>query len=222
MSYWQRQKLMLTEDENKKIRNMVVFVAGIGGLGTHQLQELQRIGVKKIYLLDFDCIQASNLNRQILYGSNDIGKYKTETAKEVLDSFDLETEIITINQKLTSGFELPEDVNIVFDALDNFKSRFILDDLVQNRGIPLIHGGISSWYGQITSIIPGKTPTLKEIFATAEDEKEKIPAFSPVVSAVASLQVIEGVKVFLGKDNILAAKLMYIDFSDYSFEIIEL
>jgi len=220
MSYWQRQKLMLTEDENKKIRDIVVFIAGAGGLGTHQLQELQRIGVKKIYLLDFDCIQASNLNRQILYGSNDIGKYKTETAKEVLDSFDLETEIITINQKLTSGFELPEDVNIVFDALDNFKSRFILDDLVQNRGIPLIHGGISSWYGQITSIIPGKTPTLKEIFASAEDEKEKIPAFSPVVAVVACLQVIEGVKVFLGKDNILAAKLMYIDFSDYSFEII--
>ncbi len=222
MNYWQRQEKMFSKEENRRIKNMVVFVAGAGGLGTHQLLELQRTGVKKIYLLDYDRIVASNLNRQILYGSKDVGKYKTECAKEVLDSFALGTEIIAINERLSANYTIPTDVDIVFDAFDNFAARFILDSLVQEQKIPLIHAGIKAWYGQMTTIISGVTPSLKEIFGEIPEEKEEIQAYSPVVSAVASLQVIEGIKVFLGKDNILTNKLMYIDFSDYSFEIIEL
>ncbi|MFW5787977.1 MAG: HesA/MoeB/ThiF family protein, partial [Halanaerobiales bacterium] len=124
---------MFSEKEYNKIRGMTAFVAGAGGLGTHQILELQRTGVKKIYLLDYDRIVASNLNRQILYGSGDIGKYKAERAKEVLDSFALGTEIVQINEKLSNDYTIPEDVDIVFDAFDNFEARFILDDLVQKR-----------------------------------------------------------------------------------------
>ena len=222
MNYWQRQELMFSREDNDKIREMIVFVAGAGGLGTHQVLELQRIGVKKIYIMDFDRVSASNLNRQILYGSKDIGKYKTEKAKEFLELFALGTEIVTINEKLSDDYTIPEDVDIVFDALDNFIARFILDRLIQIRKIPLIHGGINSWYGQITSIVPGKTCSLKEIFGDNTGEEGDIPSFSPVVSIIASLQVVEGVKVFLQSEETLAGKLMYIDFNDYSFEIIEL
>ncbi len=222
MNYWQRQELMFSREENDKIREMIVFVVGAGGLGTHQVLELQRIGVKKIYIMDFDRVSASNLNRQVLYGGKDIGKYKTEKAKEFLKLFALETEIVAINKKLSDNYEIPKDVDIVFDALDNFTARFILDRLIQDRRIPLIHGGIKSWYGQITSIIPGKTSSLTDIFGDNTEEEEEIPAFSPVVSIIASLQVIEGVKVFLQREETLLGKLMYIDFNDYSFEIIEL
>ncbi|MCG8515936.1 MAG: HesA/MoeB/ThiF family protein [Halanaerobiales bacterium] len=221
MDYWARQKLMFKPEEQEKIREMVVMIVGVGGLGTHQAQELQRIGVKKIYLVDFDLISPGNLNRQIFYGRKDLKGYKVDVAKKYLDQFELGTEIIAHNQQLNPQMEIPLDVNIIFDALDTFKARLILETLAEQYQLPLIHGGIYAWYGQITTIIPGQTKKLSTIFPATE-EQEQIPAFSPLVALVASLQVIEGVKVYLHDEQILANRLLLIDASDYSFEIINL
>lgn len=221
MDFWARQKLMFKPEEQEKIREMVVMIVGVGGLGTHQAQELQRIGVKKIYLVDFDLISPGNLNRQIFYGRKDLKGYKVDVAKKHLDQFELGTEIIAHNQQLNPQMEIPLDVNIIFDALDTFKARLILETLAEQYQLPLIHGGLYAWYGQITTIIPGQTKKLSTIFPATE-EQEQIPAFSPLVALVASLQVIEGVKVYLHDEQILANRLLLIDASDYSFEIINL
>ncbi len=221
MDFWARQKLMFKPEEQEKIREMVVMIVGVGGLGTHQAQELQRIGVKKIYLVDFDLISPGNLNRQIFYGRKDLKGYKVDVAKKYLDQFELGTEIIAHNQQLNPQMEIPLDVNIIFDALDTFKARLILETLAEQYQLPLIHGGLYAWYGQITTIIPGQTKKLSTIFPATE-EQEQIPAFSPLVALVASLQVIEGVKVYLHDEQILANRLLLIDASDYSFEIINL
>lgn len=92
-----------------------------------------------------------------------------------------------------------------------------MEELAQKNDLPLIHGGINSWYGQITTIIFGRTPTLKEIFGENSQLKEEIPSFSPVVSIVASLQVIEGIKIMLNKEDILANELLLIDLREYHF-----
>lgn len=221
MDYWARQKLMFKPEEQEKIREMVVMIVGVGGLGTHQAQELQRIGVKKIYLVDFDLISPGNLNRQIFYGRKDLKGYKVDVAKKYLDQFELGTEIIAHNQQLNPQMEIRPDVNIIFDALDTFKARLILETLAEQYQLPLIHGGLYAWYGQITTIIPGRTKKLSTIFPSTEAQ-EPIPAFSPLVALVASLQVIEGVKVYLHDEQILANRLLLIDASDYSFEMINL
>ena len=221
MDFWARQKLMFKPEEQEKIREMVVMIVGVGGLGTHQAQELQRIGVKKIYLVDFDLISPGNLNRQIFYGRKDLKGYKVDVAKKYLDQFELGTEIIAHNQQLNPQMEIPLDVNIIFDALDTFKARLILETLAEQYQLPLIHGGVYAWYGQVTTIIPGQTKKLSTIFPATE-EQEQIPAFSPLVALIASLQVIEGVKVYLHDEQILANRLLLIDASDYSFEMINL
>lgn len=221
MDFWARQKLMFKPEEHEKIREMVVLIAGVGGLGTHQAQELQRAGVKKIYLVDFDRISPGNLNRQIFYGRKDLKFHKVDVAKKYLDQFELGTEIIADNQELNSQMEIPLDVNIIFDALDTFKARLVLETLAEQYQLPLIHGGLYGWYGQITTIIPGQTKKLSTIFPSTE-EQEQIPAFSPLVALVASLQVIEGIKVYLHDEQILANRLLLIDASDYSFQIINL
>lgn len=235
MDFWQRQRPMFSAEEFAKIRDMVVYIAGAGGLGTHQVVELQRIGVKKIYIIDYDNIDATNLNRQILYGREDIGKSKVDVAKDRLNSFDLGTEVVAINGMIDRNTTIPGDVDIVYDALDNFDTRFILERLAGDSGLPLIHGGVSSWYGQITTIIPEETSSLQELFAgqiNANKEKKEenikdndndfIPVFSPIVSIVASLQVIEGVKVLLKRENTLKNKLLLIDSRDYSIDIVEI
>ncbi|HKL75705.1 MAG TPA: HesA/MoeB/ThiF family protein [Halanaerobiales bacterium] len=223
MSILQRQNPLFNNKEQKKLKNMVVLIAGAGGLGTNQAQQLQRIGIKKIYLYDYDKIVESNLNRQLFYGKNDIGKSKVKKTKEHLDSFELNTKIKIFEKKIDKNLEIPDDVDIIFDALDNFSSRFALEKIARKNNLPLIHGGVQSWYGQITAIIPGKTVSLKEIFGvTDKNENESPPVFSPVVSVIASIQVIEGIKVYLNKDDILLNKLLIIDLNQNTIDTVEL
>ncbi|MBM7623367.1 HesA/MoeB/ThiF family protein [Sporohalobacter salinus] len=222
MDFLQRQKLMFSKEELKEISGLTVLIAGAGGLGTHQVIELQRAGVKKIYLIDSDKIEISNLNRQVLYGRDDIGEFKAIKAKEILDDFKLGTKIVAITKRVTEDTEIPSDVDLIFDALDNFESRYELEKLAAKYKLPLIHGGVSSWYGQITTIIPDKTSSLKEIIGSEQSKAKEIPVFSPVVSVIASLQVIEGFKVILNKEDTLINKLLIIDLSDYSLSEIEI
>ncbi|MFW5986275.1 MAG: HesA/MoeB/ThiF family protein [Halanaerobiales bacterium] len=222
MDFWRRQKPIFSREEEKKLRNMTVYIAGAGGLGTHQALELQRAGIKKIYLVDFDRVEASNLNRQVFYGRNDIGRYKVEAAGEFLQRFNLETEIVTINKKITLQSEIPDDVDVIYDALDNFDTRFILDELAEKAQLPFVHAGINSWYGQITTILPAETPRLRDIFGEGAEPEEEIPVFSPVVAIIASLQVVEGIKIYLDYDNNLANKLLLVDTNDYSLNKVNL
>jgi len=222
MDFLLRQQPMFTTEEMEQIANLTVLIAGVGGLGTHQALQLQRIGVEKIYLVDPDKIEATNLNRQILYGRDDLGRIKAIRAKEVLDGFGLGTEVVAIPDRIDEEFEIPVDVDLVCDALDNFASRYILEERARVSGLPLIHGGVHSWYGQITTIIPGMTSSLRDLLGGKEEGKEIIPAFSPVVSILASLQVIETIKVALNRDDILANRLLMVDLIDYSLTEIEI
>ena len=223
MSILQRQKPLFTNKEQKKLKNMVALIAGAGGLGTNQAQQLQRIGIKKIYLYDHDKIVESNLNRQLFYGKDDIAENKVKTAKAHLESFNLNTKIKSFNKKIVKDLDIPEDVDIIFDALDNFSARFDLEKIAEKNNIPLIHGGVQSWYGQITTIIPDKTLSLKEIVGEKnKKDNESPPVFSPVVSIIAANQVIEGVKVYLKKDNILLNKLLIINAQKNTIDTIKL
>lgn len=222
MDFLQRQESMFSRQERDKISDLTVLIAGVGGLGTHQALELQRAGVKKIYLIDSDKIEVSNLNRQVLYGRDDRGEYKAYKAKEALDKFNLGTEIEARVERITDKTEIPAEVDLIFDALDNFTSRYQLEELAAQADVPLIHGGVSSWYGQITAIVDNETPSLKEITGAKESKQEEIPAFSPAVSIIASLQVIEGLKVILDWEDNLKNRLLMIDLNDYTIDKIEL
>ena len=124
MTILKRQNPLFNNKEQSKLKNMVALIAGAGGLGTNQAQQLQRIGIKKIYLYDYDIIAESNLNRQLFYGKDNIGETKVKIAKNHLDNFQLRTKIKTFNKKIKADLPIPEDVNIIFDALDNFSARF--------------------------------------------------------------------------------------------------
>ena len=224
MNYFQRQKPMFTETEQKKLSEAVVFLAGAGGLGTHQAVQLQRAGVKKIYIMDYDKIEASNLNRQILYGRADIGRYKAEVAREKLVDFGLESEIEIKVEKINEDTKIPSDVDLIFEALDNFQTRYVINKLAHKYDLPFVHSGVEAWYGQLTTIVPGKTRDLKQIIPEPPTTEGPIPVFSPVVSILASLQVTEGLKVLIGRpdEELLLNKLLVIDLRDYNFDVIEL
>ncbi len=219
--YLKRQLGLFSQDERTLISDLNVMIAGAGGLGTNQAIQLQRIGINKIYLYDYDKVEISNLNRQLCYGREDIGRYKVEASVEFLKSFNLETEIVPKQEKITEETELPADIDIIFDALDNFKTRFILEDLAVKNNLALIHAGIEGFFAQLMLILPDKGSSLKDIFAGAQ--KNDVPdVFSPAVTVTASFQVMEALKYLLGREEALKNEILHIDMINNEIDRIEL
>jgi molybdopterin/thiamine biosynthesis adenylyltransferase len=220
-AYLKRQQKLFSEAQQQRLEELNIMIAGIGGLGTNQALQLQRIGVNKIYLYDYDQVEVSNLNRQLCYGKKDIGRLKVEAAAEFLKQFDLETEIIVKNEKISLATEIPAEIDIIFDGLDNFKSRFILDQLALENELPFIHAGIEEFFAQIMLVLPESRLRLKNVFTGSE--KKEIPAvFSPAVTVTASIQVLEALKYLLQFDEYLNEQLLHIDLLSNQMEIIDL
>lgn len=208
--------------EFEKIRNSKILVAGAGGLGSNALEHLVRLGVGEIYIYDDGILDMPDLNRQILYTPEDLGKEKVFVAKEKLQEINPDVEVHIHNERITESTKLP-NVDIIIDCLDNFGSRKILDRKIHEKNIPLIHGGVERFYGQVTDIIPGKTKTLRDILGDVKDTDEIKYVTPYAVSVIASIQVSEAMKLICGDyDNALINKLLIVDLYFNSFDIIEL
>ena len=219
--YLKRQQKLFTAAQEQKLENLKVMIAGTGGLGTNQALQLQRIGIDKIYLYDYDKVEISNLNRQLCYGKDDLGRPKVEAAADFLEKFNLETEIAARNEKITLATEIPDDIDIIFDGMDNFESRFILDQLALENELPFIHAGIEEFFAQIMLVLPESKLRFKDVFAGSK--KKRIPAvFSPAVTVTASIQVLEALKYLLGFEDHLNEQLLHIDLLSKQMEIIDL
>ncbi|NUU98217.1 HesA/MoeB/ThiF family protein [Marinitoga sp. 1138] len=206
----------------EKIRNSSIMVCGAGGLGSNVLMQISRLGVKKIHIYDNGILDEPDLNRQILYDIEDIGKKKVIAAKEKLEKINPEVKYYIYDEKITEDTKFP-DVDIIIDCLDNFEGRKIIDKRAFEKNIPYIHGGVEGYYGQITDIIPGKTKRLFEIFGDIEDTGETKYVVPYAVSIIASIQVSEAIKIITGDyENALINKLMIMDLKYNTFDIIEI
>ena len=204
----------------EKISKATVLIAGVGGLGCIVSEILVRLGVKKLVIVDKGIIDEPDLGRQALYTVKDIGKRKVDVAKEVLMSMSGLTEIeatFTPISNLDKG--KVHSCDCVVDCLDNFISRFELEEKLKDAQ-PLIHGGIQNDYGQITTILKGKTPTLKEIYANIK-ETDVIPVSTPTVFTVASLMAQEVVNNILGSPQLIG-NLLIVELNDFTFTKIKL
>ncbi len=217
-----RQTPLWGEEGEERLRKTCVLIAGAGGLGTAVAEALVRLGIGTLYLVDSGKIDLPDLNRQILYAKKDIGKPKVEVAREKLFSYGLCSKIIALSTKIDEGFELPSEVEIVVDALDNWKSRFFLEEACEKKGIPFVHAGLNGDFGQLTTILPGSTKRLREIFAGAATPSSPIPAHAPICMVLAGIQAMEVVKLILKRGEPLLNKLLMVDLLNFSFEIIEL
>ncbi len=224
MERYIRHKNLFDKEQFEKLQNSTVIVSGAGGLGCSVLQLLVRIGVGKVYVYDYAKVDVPDLNRQILYSEDDIGKYKVISATEKLNKINSEVEIIAKLEKIEDSTELPS-TDLVFDCLDNFQTRYILDKKLYPVGIPLIHGGVFNYFAQVTSIIPGYSKSFSDLFplnAKQIDSESLKDIFPSVVMTTASIQVSEAIKYLTGKlDQMLINKVMMIDLLNNAFDIVE-
>ncbi len=219
-----RQIPLIGLDGQRKLARTSVLIVGVGGLGTAVATYLAALGIGRLVLVDGDRVSRSDLNRQILYDEDDVGKPKALVAAIKLKKFNPFIEVVPVAEELNEKNvdELVKEVDAVVDALDNWRTRFLLNDRCVAYRKPLVHGGVEGFYGQITTIIPRKTPCLRCIYPSSPREKSEIPIIAPVAGVVAMYQAMEVAKLVLGIGDLLICRMMIVDMLHNRTEIIPL
>jgi len=184
----------------QRLLETTVMIVGLGGLGGYVLEQLARCGLGKVVAVDPDRFEVANLNRQLLADDTSIGLPKMATARKRVAVVNRGVELIGHEMKVES---LPdaayEGVELIFDCLDQVPTRLHLEEAGTRLNIPIVHGAIGGWYGQVALVAPA-SGMLTALYGTRDAGIEKKlgnPPFTPAV--IASLMVSEGVKVLLGK-----------------------
>jgi len=225
MDRYQRNMNAITPEENQRLKDFHVLVAGCGGLGGYIIEMLSRLGIGTLTVVDGDVFDETNLNRQLLSSEAAIGMPKVFAAKERVGLVNSQVKVHPIHAllDLENGFDIVSGKDLVFDALDNVGSRLVLEDLCETAGVPLVHGAIAGWFGQVSVILPGDR-TLHSILPEGVNKGIEVelgnPAFTPAL--VASIEVAEGMKVLLGRDGILQNQLLTIDLLNQEYEVLSL
>jgi molybdopterin-synthase adenylyltransferase len=219
---YRRNTATISIDQQRQLLKSTVAVIGCGGLGGYLIEELARVGVGTIRVVDPDVFEEHNLNRQILATFACLGRPKVEAAKMRVGSINPATKVIPLNVALTSanGRELLSGVDVAADGLDNVEARLTLSSICAEMEISLVHGSIAGWYGQVLTQPKGEY-TLGRIFERARgaqgiEVQLGNPAFTPAV--IASLQVAEVVKILLGEGTPLTGRMLFVDLLSMKIE----
>ena len=222
---YERNMNMLSQEENDRLKTFKVCVIGCGGLGGYVIEMLGRLGIGSITAVDCDVFEVNNLNRQLLCTEEDLGKGKPFAAEKRMKLVNSDIKLNPLQAFVTDENcdEIINGHDIVVDALDNIKTRWLLEVHCEKLNIPLIHGAIAGWYGQVSTIMPGDR-TLRKIYPPETNQGVETilgnPSFSPAL--VASIQVAETLKVLLNRGELLQNKLLRIDLLHQEYDIFSL
>lgn len=209
---YKRQILLFGEEGQDTLKEATICIAGAGGLGSPISIYLAVAGIGTLVLIDNDVVELTNLNRQILHSDRDIGKRKIVSAFEKLSGLnpDITIEVADTTIDETNACFLVGDADGIVDALDNFSTRYLLNEIAVQKGIPLFHGAIRGLYGQATTIIPGKTGCLRCIFPRPPP-KEIFPVVGTTPGLIGMVQANEVIKYVLGCGELLENRLFLWD-----------
>lgn len=211
-----------------KIRNASVCVVGLGGLGSPVTLQLAAMGVGHIRLVDQDVVEPSNLHRQLLYGVEYIGYPKVEVAAMRVRGLNpnIEVEPLPISINAENAEDIVTGVDVVVDGLDRMMPRYAINRACQRVGVPYIFAAAIMTFGNVTTIIPGKTPCLECFQGNLRDEMlptcADVGVHTSLLSVIAGVETSEAIKIILGKKPRLANKLLHCDISDLTFEEIDI
>ncbi|MDD4238445.1 MAG: molybdopterin-synthase adenylyltransferase MoeB [Desulfotomaculaceae bacterium] len=212
----------------KKINAGRALLIGAGGLGSPVAYYLAAAGVGTIGIIDDDVVDLSNLQRQILHFTADVGKSKAVSAKEKLTALNPDCRVVAYQERLTAGniMEIMRDYDVVVDGTDNFATRFLANDACVMAKKPFFHGAVLRFFGQALTVIPGEGPCYRCIFP------EPPSGITPTCSQAGILGVIPGtiglvqatevLKYFLGTGDLLVGKLLTYDALAMEFSKVEI
>jgi molybdopterin/thiamine biosynthesis adenylyltransferase len=215
--YFARNQGSLTDEQQILLQQKRVAVIGCGGLGGYVIEELVRIGAGQLHLFDPDVFTPSNCNRQLNALVATLGQNKAEVAAVRAASIHPFTTVHSFPSDFrTTDEQEPLRVDVAVDCLDNIQARRDLAALCNRRNIPLVHGAVSGWYGQVGVQLPG-TDLIERLYPQRMAESPMPSVLSFTVAVIASLQAAETVKLLLGLPSSLHNSWMHIDLKNVDF-----
>jgi len=199
---YSRQILHWGEERQQQLKAATVLIAGVGGLGATVSQLLTRAGIGKLYLIDDGIIDWPDLNRQLLYNEADIGQPKLAIAKQRLQQLNSNVKIELLPNHIDHSFQIPADVSIIADCLDNYPSRFDLEAVLATDSF-LIHGGIEGDQGQVLTLQKGKSQSMADIFIGTRQPQREIPVTGAGATIIAGFMVNELFNTIFGQPQLL-------------------
>ena len=213
----------------KKLLNSKVLIIGAGGLGSPASMYLAAAGVGNIGIVDNDVVDLSNLQRQILHGTLDVGKPKTESARETIHQLNPDVTVKTY-QTLASAeniMELIQDYDFILDGTDNFPSKYLINDACVLAGKPFCHAGILQFWGQLMTYVPGQGPCYRCV-SPELPPKDLVPTckqagvIGAIAGVIGTMQAMEAIKYLLGVGDLLTGYFLTFDALDMEFHKIKL
>lgn len=216
---YNRQIALLGEDGQVKLKKSKILIVGAGGLGSAALYYLAAAGIGRIIVIDREQVELSNLNRQILYTSSDIGLSKANVALRRLKELNPNINILALSKDFDESLaeEIVPKVDLAIDALDNWDTRILLNRACVKYKKPLVHAGIEGFYGQLMVIIPGETACLQCIIPAKPHERRPFPVIGPVPGILGAMEALESIKILTGCGEITKGKLVL--FNGYSLSL---
>ena len=207
-----RQILSFGEEGQARLKNAHIVIAGAGGLGSPIAIYLAVAGVGRLTLIDQDTVERTNLNRQVLHGEADIGRPKVESGVKTLQALNPSIRVEGVRATITdeNAATLIGNADGIVDAMDNFPTRFVLNRVAQERGIPLFHGAIRGFHGQATTCVPGRGPCLACLFPNVPP-KEVFPVVGVTPGVIGCIQATEVIKYLTGEGDLLVGRLLLWD-----------
>lgn len=223
---YQRHLLLpeIGDEGQQTLLNARVLMLGAGGLGSPAALYLAAAGVGTIGIIDMDVVDESNLQRQVLHNLDRLGDRKVDSAKKTLTLLNPDVDVVTYDTRLGADniLDILEGWDVVVDGADNFPSRYVLNDASVKLGIPVVHGSIYRFEGQITVFDPLNGPTYRD-YIPIPPPAELAPSCAEagvlgvLPGIVGTIQALETIKVILGLGDSLRGRILAFDSLEMSF-----
>jgi molybdopterin/thiamine biosynthesis adenylyltransferase len=213
-----------------KLMEARVLCVGAGGLGSPAAMYLAAAGIGTVGIVDFDRVDLTNLQRQLLHDTDDVGRPKVDSAAERLNDINPEVNVVKHNVVLSSdnAFDILGQYDVVVDGSDNFPVRYLVNDATQMLGKPLVYGSIYQFDGQASVFMPGpQTPCYRCLFPEPPPPGT-VPScaeggvFGVLPGIIGSIQAVEAIKIITGVGQPLVGRLLLFDALDMDFTSVNL
>lgn len=210
----------------QRLLESAALIIGAGGLGSPVALYLAAAGVGRLGLCDTDTVSLSNLQRQILYSEEEIGRQKTECAARRLGALrsDLRCTLHPEGLNAENAAAIASGYDIVIDCCDNFATRYLIDDTCRALGKPWVHGTIGGFDGRVTTFLPGAESGFADLYPEREELCARGTAAGGVLGAVpgaiGAIQACEALKVLGRFGRPLSGRMLVVNFSDNLYNII--
>ncbi len=212
----------------KKLARARVLIVGAGGLGSPAAFYLAASGVGTLGMMDADCVDWSNLHRQVIHQTPDVGYAKVRSAQEKIALLNPDVQVIPYFENFSeeNAEKILREFDIVLDGTDNFSAKFLINDAAYFSNKPLIHAGILRYHGQILTILPGKTACYRCIFPALPTgfvpSCQEAGVMGPLAGVIGTLQATEAMKLILGVGTPLTNALLQYDAFEGQFRKIRI